>query len=179
MAANRTRQLTGRRPGLAVVTAVLLVLVGLSRPASAQDAPRPLDPWGPPLEAPASSQPAAWELPLATVAITGANWLDVHSTQQLVAAGGREEWNPGLYGPRAERIVPVKMAVIAGETGIFCALRKWRKEAAWTWVAVVVVGNALLARRNDQITGRLQLQQGLEPGVAAVPLSGFQVSFSW
>lgn len=144
----------------ACVLAVLLVL--LPAAAGAQ-------------EPPPEEGPAAWELPVAAAAIAGANWLDVRSTQRLVAAGGVEAWSPGLYGPNAERIVPVRAAIVAGEVAAFHGLRKWRKEAAWAWVGVIVVGNVLLARRNARIIDRLEA--GHPTPTAALP--GLQISVSW
>lgn len=171
---------SGRRAaGLA-----LLLLLGPPAELLAQSAPA--DPWGPPLEAPERSGPSLRETALAATAIGAANWADVRSTQQLIAAGGSEGWNPGLYGPSAERIVPIKVAVIAAEAGVFLALHRWRKEAAWTWVAVIVAGNVIATARNRRITDRLRAQQlalgAGDPRLAPAygpPLAGFRVSFSW
>ncbi len=150
------------------VTLGLVLLLALPAPGQAQERP-PADPWGPStLEVPKHPRAPLWETAVAAAAIGAANWADVASTQDLVAAGGREAWNPGLYGPRAERIVPMKLAVIAAETGVFYALRRRSRAAAWTWAAVVVVGNVLITRRNAEITDRLQ-----------APAPQLQVSWSW
>lgn len=152
--------LKGPGHGRGHVALLLAVLVALPAPGRAQDRP---------------AERAGWELPVATAAIAGSNWLDVRSSRRLVAAGGVEAWNPGLYGPDAGRILPVKAAVVAGEVGIFCALRKWRREAAWSWVAVIVVGNVLIARRNDRISDRLE---GGGPA-PLLPPAGVQIRVSW
>jgi hypothetical protein len=42
----------------------------------------------------------------------------------------------------------VKIAVMAGETGVFLVLRRRDKKAAWLWVAVVVAINLGLTIHN-------------------------------
>jgi len=152
---------------------LVALLVALPGPLGAQESS---DPWAPPLLEEPEPGLAGWELPVATVAITGANWLDGWSTQELVAAGGHEAWNPRIFGRNGERIVPVKIAAVVGEVGVFYLLRRWRKEAAWVFVAGVVAITVGATIHNRRLTARLRADQ-LQAG--PLPLAGFQVSFSW
>jgi hypothetical protein len=93
---------------------------------------------------------------LALSLLGGANAADVASTQAVLHAGGAEAWNPGLYGPRAERIVPMKLAITAAEFGTFKLLRKKHKHAAWLWVAGVVAGNVVVVLHNRNVERRLR-----------------------
>lgn len=88
--------------------------------------------------------------------IFGANYADAYTTHRVVAAGGYEAWNPGLYGLHGERVTPVKLAIAAAETGAFVWLRRKNKALAWAFVGGVVVGNAYLALHNERVRGRLK-----------------------
>lgn len=104
------------------------------------------------------------ELVAAAGTIAVANWLDVVSTQECMALGASEEGNPWLFGEKAERIVPMKVAIIAAETAAFAALRRRSKKLAWAWVAGIVVANVIVYKHNkDDAAGwrewnRAQLQ---------------------
>ncbi len=93
---------------------------------------------------------------LAFSLITGSNMADAVSTQHVVQAGGYEAHAPGLYGPGAERVVPVKLGISALETAGFVAIRKRHKHAAWVYVGAVVVANVIIARRNEGLADRLR-----------------------
>jgi len=109
---------------------------------------------GPPAPRAWTEAPQAhrWEAPVGAGLIVGANLMDVFTTRRMIAAGGREAFNPGLYGPEAQRIVPIKLAMAAAETGAFLWLQKRDKRLAWALVAGVVVGNAILAHHNQTVT---------------------------
>jgi hypothetical protein len=165
--------------GHKTATITLTLLLVLPVPTSAQEPRPPEDSPDPSPTAKPSTWPPAWELALAAGAIGASNLADLRSTQELVAAGGHEAWNPGLYGRDAERIVPVKIAVIAGETGVFLAVRRRDKKAAWVFVAVIIAINVGLTIHNRRITNRLRAEQA---GLATMPPPAgpsFQISFSW
>jgi hypothetical protein len=93
---------------------------------------------------------------VAGAVIFAANAADIITTRRGIAAGGVEGWNPGLYGRYAERIVPVKLAISAGETAAFHFIYRRNKWLAWGMVAGVVVGNAYAAIHNERVTARLR-----------------------
>jgi hypothetical protein len=92
----------------------------------------------------------------AATLLIGGNAADVTSTQALVRAGGIEAWNPTLYGLHAERIVPVKAAITAGEMTMFHIVRKKNKKLAWAIVVGITVANAYAFHHNQQVTRRIK-----------------------
>jgi len=80
---------------------------------------------------------------LAFTLMAGANYAD-HATTQAGLNRGAVEVNPIMQG----RLTVGKMVVVGAETGIYLALRKKSKRAAWVWVASVVMVNVGVAVRN-------------------------------
>lgn len=94
---------------------------------------------------------------LAFTLLTGSNLMDATSTKSVIAAGGREEMNPRLYGPYAERIVPVKFVISAAETAVFYELRRRkRKTLAWCWVGAIVGANFYITHQNEKLARELR-----------------------
>lgn len=86
----------------------------------------------------------------AAVLLAGANYADYATTRSAIDRGGIE-MNAGLYGPRAERLGPVKLGVVAGEVVVFELLKKQDRRLGWAWVASIVVVNLAIAHRNNQV----------------------------
>lgn len=91
---------------------------------------------------------------LALSLLGGANTADMVTTQHAMHNGG-VELNSFIYGPHAERIVPVKVAVTAAETGVFILIRKKNKKVAWFYVVGVVAVNLYIAKHNNDLANRL------------------------
>jgi hypothetical protein len=92
---------------------------------------------------------------LAAGLLAGANYADLHTTQQALArCPACVESNP-FIGSHGERLVPVKLAVVAAETAAFVAVRKRHKKTAWALVGVIVVTNLAIVHHNRQ-AGRLR-----------------------
>jgi hypothetical protein len=96
------------------------------------------------------------ETMLAFTLVAGSNAADVVSARSAIRAGGREYQAAWLYGQRAERIVPMKLVVVAAEVGVYKAIRKESKKAAWCWVAGVVAANLYVAHRKRGVRAALE-----------------------
>jgi hypothetical protein len=81
--------------------------------------------------------------------LAGANYADYSTTRAAIARGGVEA-NP-IFGRGAERLAPIKAAVVATETFGFYKIRKKHKVLAWVYVGAVVGVNVAIARHNSQV----------------------------
>jgi len=84
----------------------------------------------------------------AAILISGANYADYHTTRNGLASGAIE-FNP-LIGQQGQRLELVKTIAVVGETAIFYKIHKsGKKKLAWTFVAVIVGTNLVIAHKNS------------------------------